>query len=240
MVAARSSGRAATLFVVEDRRPTQAAGRGRPLTSKKPRRDRGGNLGEDGGAPDRYRWPLRGRPAGRGARSAGSPAGAGSAAEETAEPEHGGGSRGTGGGEREEREEEVAASAGPDRRETGWCSQRMVWKKALGRRSKLSPSCSGCSSLSSSEFAEPFMALVPSPSCPAGPFLFSVRCRPVPFREPSAAGKLLRGRRRRIQRGEARLGREEPLPPRRGRRSCRGVPERRGGSLALHALGRIG
>lgn len=40
----------------------------------------------------------------------------------------------------------------------------------------------------------------PARPVPAGPFLSSarrVRCRPAPFRAPSAAGKALRGRRRR-------------------------------------------
>lgn len=77
----------------------------------------------------------------------------------------------------------------------------MVWKEALGRRSKLSPSCSGCSSLSSNEFAEPFMAPLPARPVPS---LSSVRCRPASSRKflTFPSGNLLRGWRR-VRRGEA-------------------------------------
>lgn len=86
-------------------------------------------------------------------------------------------------------------------RPRGRCSQRMVWKEALGRRSKLSPSCSGCSSLSSNEFAEPFMAPLPARPVPS---LSSVRCRPASSRKflTFPSGKPLRGWRR-VRRGEA-------------------------------------
>lgn len=73
----------------------------------------------------------------------------------------------------------------------GRCSQRMVWKKALGRRSKLSPSCSGWSSLSSG-FAEPFMA--PHPPVPS---------RPVPsFPPPAVCAAAPRPSGRRVQPGK--------------------------------------
>lgn len=81
----------------------------------------------------------------------------------------GAGGRGTGRRERGERGEEGAAAAGPAGKKRGWRSQRIVWKEALGRRSKLSPSSSGCSSLSSGVLAEPFMSPVPSPPLPSRP-----------------------------------------------------------------------
>lgn len=70
--------------------------------------------------------------------------------------------------------------AGRKGRPRGRRSQRMVWKEALGRRSKLSPNCSGCSSLSSNEFAEPFMAPLLARPVPS---LSSVRCRPASSRK---------------------------------------------------------
>lgn len=106
----------------------------------------------------------------------------------------------------------------------------MVWKEALGRRSKLSPSCSGCSSLSSNEFAEPFMAPLPARPVPS---LSSVRCRPASSRKflTFPSGNPLRGWRR-VRRA------------RRGRGAGLGLPLRGGspggGSPALPALGRAG
>lgn len=120
--------------------------------------------------------------------------------------------------------------AGRKGRPRGRRSQRMVWKEALGRRSKLSPSCSGCSSLSSNEFAEPFMAPLPARPVPS---LSSVRCRPASSRKfltfPSgnlsglAAGTAGRG--------------GGPGP---GWGCCPGEGPRGGGSPALPALGRAG
>lgn len=75
----------------------------------------------------------------------------------------------------------------------------------------------------------------PARPVPAGPFLSSarrVRCRPAPFRAPSAAGKALRGRRRRV-RSEGPGAERGCGPPGRGKGTG-------GGSAALSALGRAG
>lgn len=124
--------------------------------------------------------------------------------------------------------------AGRKGRPRGRRSQRMVWKEALGRRSKLSPSCSGCSSLSNNEFAEPFMAPLPARPVPS---LSSVRCRPASSRKflTFPSGKPLRGWRRY---GGARRGRGAGL-----RLRLRLLPRggsRGGGSAALPALGSVG
>lgn len=127
--------------------------------------------------------------------------------------------------------------------ERGWRSQRMVWKEALGRRSKLSPSCSGCSSLSSSEFAEPFMSPVPSRPLPSRslPLLRALPPGALPGAEcsretapgPAAAAAAAAGTARRGRRAEQGL-----LSRRRGRGSLEGRLSQGRWHPALPALGR--